>query len=158
MKRVLIVASLAAGLALPLVIAPAAANASCAERKATGTVVGGVGGALIGHAIFGGVGGAVAGGLGGAVAGHEIAGAGCHRSYARYDRRSYPSGQNERYAGGATDAGRPVYYDQYGHIVGQTQVANAYPVANRSACATRMQSYYDSQGVLRQQSVQDCAR
>jgi uncharacterized protein YcfJ len=158
MKRILVVASLAMGLALPLVVAPAAANASCEDRRVTGTVVGGVGGALIGHAIFGGVGGAVAGGLGGAVAGHAIAGEGCHRTYARDYRRSYSYGRDDRYASNAAYAGPPVYYDEYGRVVGQSQIASATPASNRGACATRMQSYYDSQGVLRQQSVQDCGR
>jgi hypothetical protein len=167
MKRILIIASLAAGLSLPLLLAPAAANATCRERRVAGTVVGGVGGALVGNALIGGPVGLIAGGLGGAVAGHEIAGAGCHtyarsayngssRGYARNGQ--YP--QNQSYNGRAPDGAPPVYYDQYGHQVGQggTRVASAYPVSNGRACQSHMQSYYDSQGALRQQSVQDCAR
>jgi hypothetical protein len=77
MNRSNVFAGLAAALGLLLLLAPASASASCADRKMTGTILGGVGGALIGNSISGGGGGALLGGLGGAVVGHEIAGSGC---------------------------------------------------------------------------------
>lgn len=87
MNRLLVIAGLAGALALPM-LAPGAANASCRDSKATGTVLGGVGGALIGNSISGGGGGAILGGLGGAVVGHQIAAGGCEHSRT-YDRSGY---------------------------------------------------------------------
>lgn len=81
-------AALAALIALPLLAGPTAANASCRGRANTGTVVGGVGGALLGNSISHGGGGAIIGGLGGAVIGHQIAKSGCRSThYASYHRR-----------------------------------------------------------------------
>ena len=77
MRNLILIGSLAASLALPMLAAPTAANASCSGRKTTGTILGGVGGALLGNAVSGGGGGAVVGGLGGAVVGHEIGRSGC---------------------------------------------------------------------------------
>ena len=90
MKHAILLGGLSAVLALTALAAPLAANASCAERKTTGTVVGGVGGALVGNSISHGGGGAILGGLGGAVLGHEIAGGGCNRSgYSRSSNNGY---------------------------------------------------------------------
>lgn len=94
MNRWIITSSLAGALALPLLIAPATASASCNDRKVTGTVVGGVGGALIGNSISRGGGGAVLGGLGGAVLGHEVARASCRHERYRYRHAEY---YRERY-------------------------------------------------------------
>ena len=107
MKRSFLAAAL---LAAPLLLAPLAADASCSGRKATGTVVGGVGGALIGNSISGGGGGALLGGLGGAVLGHEVAKGGCGDS--RYDNRA-------RYR-------RHVRYthDRYGHRIAVDRYGN----------------------------------
>lgn len=64
------------------------ASADCQSRKTTGTVVGAVGGGLIGNAIsHGGVIGTLGGAAAGGFVGHRIAGGGCHR-VARY-RRHY---------------------------------------------------------------------
>ena len=107
MKRSFLAAAL---LAAPLLLAPLAADASCSGRKATGTVVGGVGGALIGNSISGGGGGALLGGLGGAVIGHEVAKGGCS------DSRYY----------GQTRYRRHVRYthDRYGHRVAVDRYGN----------------------------------
>jgi hypothetical protein len=94
-RTIITSAALAALVALPLVAGPTAANASCRGRANTGTVVGGVGGALLGNSISHGGGGAIIGGLGGAVIGHQIAKSGCrdtrhayyHRRHTRYARR-----------------------------------------------------------------------
>lgn len=154
---------LAATFAGAVLIAPANAHASCADRKMTGTVLGGVGGALIGNSIARGGGGAILGGLGGAVLGHEIAGGGCHRerSVAYYRSRD-----RYRYAGeGPPQAERLVYYDQYGNPV--TQTATDAAASNRFAapgyagpppCQTEMQPYYDSRGAVVTSPVQICAR
>ena len=86
--------ALAALVALPLIAGPTAASASCRGRANTGTVVGGVGGALLGNAISHGGGGAIIGGIGGAVVGHQIAKNGCSSSRHAYYHRRHP-----RYAG-----------------------------------------------------------
>jgi uncharacterized protein YcfJ len=113
MRKILAVAALAAAFALPLVVASTDANASCQGRKETGTILGGVGGALIGNSISRGGGGAVVGGLGGAVLGHEIAKSGCHGS-----RHAYYRSSRSRYAAAQTpNYGRKVYYDRYGNAV-----------------------------------------
>lgn len=94
-RKAICSAALVALVALPLVAGPTAASASCRGRANTGTVVGGVGGALLGNSISHGGGGAIIGGLGGAVIGHQIAKSGCgdthhaygHRRHARYATR-----------------------------------------------------------------------
>ena len=48
MNRTLIAGGFAAALALSLAMAPGTASACCADSKMEGTVLGGVGGALIG--------------------------------------------------------------------------------------------------------------
>jgi hypothetical protein len=64
-----------------------AADASCQSRKTTGTVVGAVGGGLIGNAIsHGGVIGTLGGAAAGGFVGHRIAGGGCHRVAYRHYR------------------------------------------------------------------------
>jgi hypothetical protein len=80
-KPILTFAGLAAAAAMAL--APAHADASCRGRKNTGTLVGGVGGGLVGAAVSHSVAGVVIGGIGGAVVGHEIARSGCKSSVRR---------------------------------------------------------------------------
>jgi hypothetical protein len=117
----------AALLATPLLLAPLAAHASCAGRATTGTVVGGVGGALIGNSISHGGGGAILGGLGGAVLGHEVAKGGCrdgryagrdnyryhHRVRYNQDRYNQDRYNHDRYTHDRD--GRRVAVDQYGN-------------------------------------------
>ena len=125
MNRLKIAAGLAAVLAASLLLAPGSAAASCSDRKATGTVVGGVGGALIGNSISRGGGGAILGGLGGAVLGHEIARGTCgHERRAEYRRRYYrgygPYPTGDRFSE-AHPQPQPMigYYDERGNLVGQ---------------------------------------
>ena len=89
MNRLIKLTSLAGMLALPLLLAPLAANATCVERKTAGTVIGGVGGAVVGNSISHGGTGAVLGGIGGALLGHHVASGagGCRQAQARYDGR-----------------------------------------------------------------------
>jgi hypothetical protein len=113
MRKTIDFAALAAAIALPLVAGSTDANASCQSRKNTGTLIGGVGGALLGNSVSRGGGGAVIGGLGGAVLGHEIAKGGCgpsrHTSY-RSSRTRYAETQDRGPV-------RKIYYDQYGNAV-----------------------------------------
>ncbi|MDB5446012.1 MAG: hypothetical protein JWQ97_1329 [Phenylobacterium sp.] len=106
--------ALAALIALPLVVGPTSASASCRGRANTGTVIGGVGGALLGNSISHGGGGAIIGGLGGAVVGHQIAKSGCRSSSHAYYSRSHT-----RYARSSNyHPAQRVYYDERGNPVG----------------------------------------
>ncbi len=110
MRKTLTMTAIAALAALPMIAGPTSADASCHSRKTTGTVLGGVGGALLGNAVSHGGGGAVIGGIGGAVVGHEIGRSGCRTSSRAYYRAS---NRNHRYAAAPTR----VYYDRYGNAV-----------------------------------------
>ena len=113
MRSPILLTALAAAISLPLLAGPSTASASCQDRKTTGTVLGGIGGALIGNSMSHGGGGAVVGGLGGAVLGHQIAKSGCgasHHTYSRSSQGHYVAEQNA----GPT---RKIYYDQYGNAV-----------------------------------------
>jgi hypothetical protein len=161
MVRPILVFASSVVLVMSIAAAPVKASASCADRKMTGTVVGGIGGALIGNSISKGGGGAIIGGLGGAVVGHEIAKSGC-RGYraSRYysDRRRYGSYRGE------PQAVRYVYYDQYGNAVSEGPAPGAaarpmtYGNADSAACHAETQSYYDDRGALVQRRIQICPR
>ncbi len=114
MRKIPILIATAALAVLPMALAPTEASASCSGRKNTGTVLGGIGGALVGSSVSrGSTGGAIIGGLGGAVVGHQIAKSGCARTVTRY--RTVPA----RTAQAQPQPARRVYYDQYGNPVGQ---------------------------------------
>jgi len=118
MRKTITTAAVAALVALPLIAGPTGASASCRGRANTGTVIGGVGGALVGNSISRGGAGAVIGGLGGAVLGHQIAKSGCtsysHHAYYRRGHSHYASSyRNDRSYRGSS----PVYYDQNGNPV-----------------------------------------
>jgi hypothetical protein len=116
MRKAIALTALAGLIALPLMTGPADA-ASCKSRKTTGTVLGGVGGALLGNSISHGGGGAVLGGVGGAVVGHQIGKSGCKQP------RAYRSASRTRYAPASnSQVVRKVYYDQYGNAVGSAPV------------------------------------
>jgi hypothetical protein len=120
MRKTFAMTALAALIAAPLMMAPTEASASCQSRKTTGTLLGGLGGALVGNSVSHGGGGAVIGGLGGAVVGHEIGKAGCNRRTVYYRDRGYRSGSSSRarYADAPyREPARKVYYDQYGNPV-----------------------------------------
>jgi uncharacterized protein YcfJ len=125
-RKTFTTAALAGLIALPLLAGPTAASASCRGRANTGTVIGGVGGALLGNSISRGGGGAIIGGLGGAVLGHEVARSGCTSSRQTYYRRSrtpYASTSDYRrnsapYANSRAYRPAPqVYYDERGNAV-----------------------------------------
>lgn len=59
-----------------------AANAGCEGRKTTGTVVGAVGGGVLGNVVtHGSFVGTAVGAVGGGLVGHSIGASGCHRRY-----------------------------------------------------------------------------
>ena len=153
MNRSIVLGGIAAAFTLALASAPSTASASCADRKTTGTIVGGIGGALIGNSISHGGGGAILGGLGGAVVGHEVAGAGCGRYRRAYDDRGSRSYgyRGEAYA----PRTRTVYYDERGNPLPDAAPSTYAQAAYRTpACGS--QSYYDSRGNLVQQPVSNC--
>jgi hypothetical protein len=123
----------AAGLTLAIATASAAEARSGCEayahnRRVTGTVVGALGGALLGSAVAGhgdkGT-GAVIGGVGGAVVGNQLSRTSCdyHVRHSRYSppRTHAPAApaSTARYAGAAPVCryeNRP-YYDQTGRLI-----------------------------------------
>jgi uncharacterized protein YcfJ len=113
-------AALAAILSLPLMIAATSADAaSCGARKTNGTLIGGIGGALLGNSISHGGGGAVVGGLGGALVGREVAKGGCKRVV----YRTAPQRNATATAARAAQPAARVYYDQYGRPITTTPVS-----------------------------------
>lgn len=158
MARLVIISLAVGAMALPAVLAPSSADASCRSRKTTGLVVGGVGGALIGNSISKGGGGAVVGGLGGALLGRHIAKSGCRTRSAYYEAGPRIPAPEAR----AAQPARTVYYDARGNPVASGVVRNGtfQTVSNDApgACRTETQSYYNERGRLTQQPVQVCAR
>ncbi|THD77054.1 MAG: glycine zipper 2TM domain-containing protein [Phenylobacterium sp.] len=116
MRKTFTTAAMAALIALPLLAGASAASASCQSRKNTGTLIGGVGGALLGNSISHGGGGAIIGGLGGAVVGHQIAKSGCSGTHAYYRRGHTRYAHNSTYRPASN-----VYYDQRGNPVQVTR-------------------------------------
>lgn len=147
MRTSIFVGGICAALGLSLAVAaPSTASAACSAAR-TGTIVGGVGGALIGNSVSRGAGGIILGGLGGAVVGHEIGKSTCgsarHYSYNRPSRRA-----TYRY-----ERRRPsYYYDSYGRPV-YSSAGYRY-----GACRTETRAYYDERGVLVRRSVNLCDR
>ncbi len=111
MKKTLAITALATLIALPMLAAPSEADASCRSRKLNGTIIGGVGGALLGGAVTHGSTGPIIGGLGGAVVGHEVGRNGCGRS------RAYVAPRHRTAARAQATSVRKVYYDRYGNVV-----------------------------------------
>ena len=110
--------ALAAIFTLPMIAGAGDADASCRSRKLNGTVIGGVGGALLGGAVTHGSTGPIVGGLGGAVVGHEIGRNGCGRQ-TQARRSAY---RHSASAAQPSRAVRKVYYDQNGNVVGSESV------------------------------------
>ena len=117
MKKTLAYTALAALLALPMLAAPTDADASCKSRKVNGTILGGVGGALLGGAVTHGSTGPIVGGVGGALVGREIGKSGCNKSRAYYAPRQSSSARAQ-----ASAPVRKVYYDRYGNVVSSEPV------------------------------------
>ena len=119
MRRLLLITGLvvASAAAPTLASARTACDQRAHDRKVTGTVLGAVGGALIGNAVGDGK-GAVIGGLGGAVVGNQLARTKCDtgRSYSRASNRA--TARNSTYRQAAAECrmeSRP-YYDDRGRV------------------------------------------
>jgi len=154
MRRKMIIGGMAALLSLPLLAAPSMADAAnCSSRKATGTVLGGVGGALLGNAVADGGGGLILGGVGGALVGREIGKSGCRRTTAY---RSAPRRAASAPPKAASVPASYVYYDQYGRPVSSGPAG--YQPASYATCRTETRAYYDDRGSLVQRPVQICDR
>ncbi len=146
MRNLLLAGGLVAALGLPLLAAPQNAEAaSCGSRKATGTILGGVGGALLGGAVTHGSAGPIIGGVGGALVGRQIGKDGCRRTV--YRSASYRAPARAAQPAPA----RRVYYDQYGQPVGATPVRYT-----AGSCRTTTRSFYDDRGRLVERNVQSC--
>ena len=73
-----------------LALGASGASANCEQAKTTGTVLGAVGGGVIGNVItHGSLIGTLAGGAGGGFIGHRLSGNGCHRVAFYHHRRYY---------------------------------------------------------------------
>ena len=101
------------------------------DRKVTGTVLGAVGGALIGNAVSH-RNGALIGGLGGAVVGNQLARTKCDRGYSYNHRRRAPVPAANRDPG--------LYAASY------------------DRCRYETRSFYDERGRLIQQPTRVCGR
>lgn len=163
MTRLVIIGLAIGAVALPATLAPTAADAaSCRSRKATGTVIGGLGGALVGNAISKGGGGLLIGGVGGALVGRQIGKSGCRTRTAHYS--SAPSYRGASAAPVEAAPVRQVYYDHMGNPVATGEVRNGtfqpVSVSARSGgtCRDATISYYDERGRLAQRPVQICPR
>lgn len=164
MPRLIVIGLAIGAMALPAMMAPTDANAaSCRSRKATGTVIGGLGGALVGNAISKGGGGLLIGGVGGALVGRQIGKSGCHRTRTVY----YNTGSGSRgasYQRAQPQPVRQVYYDHMGNPVASGTVQNGtfQQVSNTApsggVCRDANISYYDDRGRLNSRAVQICPR
>lgn len=108
MKRLIMISGLAVAMAAPSM---ASARDACQQyahdRKVTGTLLGAVGGALVGHAVSH-KNGALIGGVGGAVVGNQLARHKCDRGYRAYNRTHYTTRHRARHA--TQTAYRPARY------------------------------------------------
>jgi uncharacterized protein YcfJ len=126
MRRTLMIAGLAALVAAPSLASAESCQQRAHDRRVTGTVVGGVGGALIGQAISHDTAGTLLGGVGGAVVGNQVARTNCYDAPRAYDHsrtryshsREAPRGYGDANAagGGCHYENRP-YYDERGQLV-----------------------------------------
>nr|WP_295110494.1 hypothetical protein [uncultured Caulobacter sp.] len=161
MPRLIVIGLAIGAMALPALAPSEADAASCRSRKATGTVIGGLGGALVGNAISKGGGGLLIGGVGGALIGREIGKSGCHRTRTAYYSSSP---RNVSYQPSQPAPVRQVYYDQMGNPVASgtvqngtfQQVSNTAP--SSGSCRDATISYYDDRGRMSSRAVQICPR
>lgn len=123
MRHLILITGLVAAAATAPTLASArtACDQRAHDRKVTGTVVGAIGGALIGNAVSH-KNGAVIGGLGGAVVGNQLARTKCDsgRSYTRASNRTTSKTTTYRQASynECRMVSRP-YYDDRGRVTYQ---------------------------------------
>lgn len=138
------VISAVAAISIAATVIPIQAHAAggCERRahraRVTGTVLGAIGGALLGNAISH-RGGAVVGGVGGAVVGNQLS----RRSCDRY-------GYHYRHYSGYTYRHSAPYGRQYGY-------RRATTYAPQRRCAVRTENYYNDRGELVSRQVESCA-
>jgi hypothetical protein len=134
MRRTLMVLGLAAAVAAPsLANAGSYCGQRAHDRRVTGTVLGGVGGALIGGAIGHSGTGALLGGVGGAVIGNQLSRTSCDRPYAYYHSRT-----------------------RYSHRAAPQRYYNNAAYAAPGGCHYETRPYYDERGQLTYQPTQVC--
>lgn len=115
MRQFLMIAGLAAVLATPsMASARSACDQRSHDRKVTGTVLGAVGGALIGNAVSR-RNGAVIGGLGGAVVGNQLARTKCTSTYTQ-NRRHRAAYQQQASAESCRTVDK-AFYDERGRLI-----------------------------------------
>jgi uncharacterized protein YcfJ len=121
MRHIILITGLVAAAAAAPTLASArtACDQRAHERRVTGTVLGAVGGALIGSAVSH-KNGALIGGLGGAVVGNQLARTKCDTGYS-YNRTSNrgTASRNRAYRQASYDQCRMVsrpYYDDRGQV------------------------------------------
>lgn len=161
MTRLIVIGLAIGAMALPALAPTDADAATCRSRKATGTVIGGLGGALVGNAIKRGGTGLIVGGLGGALVGREIGKSGCRTRTAYYSSGSRSSSSYQ--AAPQAQPVRQVYYDHMGNPVaaGETRNGTFQQVSNPTGggvCRDATISYYDERGRMNQRPVQICPR
>lgn len=119
MRHLLLISGLvvAAAAAPSLASARSACDQRAHDRKVTGTVLGAVGGALIGNAVADGK-GAIIGGVGGAVVGNQLARVKCDtgRTYTRASNRATARNSNYRQASAECRVVSRPYYDDRGRV------------------------------------------
>jgi hypothetical protein len=164
MARLIVIGLAIGAMALPTVMAPTDADAAtCRSRKATGTVIGGLGGALVGNAVKRGGAGLLIGGVGGALVGREIGKSGCHRTRTVYYEGGSRGASTSRTTPERAPPVRQVYYDHMGNPVSSSapgggtvqQVSNT---TSGGVCRDATISYYDDRGRLSSRAVQICPR
>lgn len=89
MHRMFLIAGLVVAVAAPSLANAESCERHAHDRKVTGTVVGGIGGALIGNAITHNATGAVLGGVSGAVVGNQVARENCPSEVSYRHRHSH---------------------------------------------------------------------
>ena len=109
-----------AGLAIAVAAVPVASDAAC-QRRTNGTVIGALGGALLGSAVAGRgdrTEGALIGGAAGGLVGNQVSKCRTSRSYSRTRTTQRAAYDRPAAAPACRYETRP-YYDQYGEVVYQ---------------------------------------
>jgi hypothetical protein len=133
--RTFIIATCLLALTIPIAAqARSGCEARAQDRRVAGTVLGAVGGAIIGNQVSH-HGGALIGGLGGAVVGNQLARTKCYHRSAYAEGRDYRRDGREGPNGYAPEAGAP-------------------PSSGR--CSYEDQPFYDANGALIHRQVQVC--
>ena len=96
MRRTFIIAGVLVAMATPSLASAESCQRHAHDRKVAGTVVGGIGGALIGNAISHNTTGALLGGVGGAVVGNQVARVNCPDRTAYYHGRRHHHHDRDR--------------------------------------------------------------